>query len=164
MESPAPAPAAQPPPAATAEDDDLREVVLRHLFQHNASGQQGSAGIYCIAVEGQADPSPALLARFSRHSPRVLPASACSADVGGVEEAAPAGGRGRGSVARGLLFRINRIQRIGPDRANVDGGYYEGGLSASGNSYVVVREGGRWFVKSERMNWISQRSVPTRRA
>jgi hypothetical protein len=144
-EQPAPPEPLEPP---TPEDDDIREAVLRHMFKRNASGQQDSARLYCIRVERELDPSPALLGRFARSRPKVVAASACSADASGVRD---------GSGARGLVFRIDRIHRVAPDRAEVDGGYFEGGLSASGNSYVVAREGKRWVVKSDRMRWISGR-------
>lgn len=61
----------------------------------------------------------------------------------------------RATRERGLAFRVDKVTRGGADEAVVEGGYYEGGLSASGNRYVVAREKGRWVVKSGKMLWIS---------
>ena len=54
-----------------AADEDIREAVFRHLFDHNASGQQKAAKVYCLQIEGDKDPSPELLRRFDGNEPRV---------------------------------------------------------------------------------------------
>ena len=141
---------AAPTPLETADDDDVREAVFRHLFEHNASGLQGAAKVFCLQIEGQADPSPALLRRFEGNEPRVKKASLCTSR----------NGSGRGRVqdetgAPGLIFRVDSIKRTGPDTAVVEGGYFEAGLSASGNIYELARESGRWVVKKDTMQWIS---------
>jgi hypothetical protein len=141
-------PAASPLPATT--DDDIREAVFRHLFEHNASGQQRAAKVYCLQIEGKADPSPELLLRFEGNKPPVKRASLCTFSHGSA----------RGAVqdetgAPGLIFRVDSIQRTGPDSAVVEGGYFEAGLSASGNIYELARESGRWIVTKDTMRWIS---------
>lgn len=56
---------------------------------------------------------------------------------------------------RGLSFRIEQVE-IDGDKATVTGGYYEGNLSASGNTYTVERQpDGRWKVTGNEMQWIS---------
>ena len=70
------------------------------------------------------------------------------------------GGSGRGGVedetgAKGLIFRVDTIQHPSADTALVEGGYFEAGLSASGNLYELVKEGDRWVVKQDTMRWIS---------
>src|SRR5689334_8839996 len=74
----APTAAAEPlvaPARPGADDDDIREAVFRHLFHHNASGQQDAARAFCLQVEGRADPSPELLRRFEGNEPRAKKAS-----------------------------------------------------------------------------------------
>jgi hypothetical protein len=144
------APRAAPPRSEAGDDDDIREAVFRHLFEHNASGQQRAAKVFCLQAEEKRDPSPELLRRFEGNEPRVKKASLCTF----------AHGRGRGGVqdetgAPGLIFRVDSIQRTGPDSAVVEGGYFEAGLSASGNVYELARESGRWVVKKDTMRWIS---------
>lgn len=137
---------APPPPAGGS--DDIREAVFRHLFQKNASGQQGGATVYCLQVEGKKDPGPALMARFRQHTPPVVPASACTVGPEGVRETA--------TGKQGLLLRIDEIRKKGANQAEVNGGYFEAGLSASGNLYELSRENGRWVVRKDTMLWISQ--------
>ena len=142
--------AIQAPPRLEASDDDIREAVFRHLFDHNASGQQRAAKVFCLQIEGKADPSPELLRRFEGNEPRVKKASRCSFSHG------PAGGGVQDETgASGLIFRVDSIQHTGPDAAVVEGGYFEAGLSASGNLYELARESGRWVVKKDTMQWIS---------
>ncbi len=138
------------PPVEAYEEDDLREAVFRHLFEHNASGLQRAAKVFCLQAEGKRDPSPELLRRFEGNEPRVKMVSLCTF----------VHGRARGGVrdetgAPGLIFRVDSIKRTGPDTAVVEGGYFEAGLSASGNIYELARESGRWVVKKDTMRWIS---------
>ena len=139
-----------PPRIEVVNDDDVREAVFRHLFDHNASGQQKNAKVYCLQIEGKLDPSPGLLRRFEGNQPPVKKASLCSFK----------GGPGRGGVedetgAKGLIFRVDTIQHPSADTALVEGGYFEAGLSASGNVFELVKEGDRWIVKQDTMRWIS---------
>gem|GEM_PF-3393868 len=56
---------------------------------------------------------------------------------------------------RGLLFDLGEIRWISDDTVEIDGGYYEGGLSASGNTYFLKKKTGKWIVERDRMHWIS---------
>jgi hypothetical protein len=140
----------------SSDDNDIREAVYRHQFLHNASGQQQQAAVYFLAVcslidstQGwrTADPSPELMLRFAGHTPPVKPWSACRSVCGDVLDTL--------TLARGLLFRTEAIRRITADSVEVDGGYYEGNLSASGNRYTLRRSSGIWIVVKDRMLWIS---------
>jgi hypothetical protein len=149
------APPIQPPPVEApriemADEDDLREAVFRHQFDHNASGQQRAAKVLCLQIEGKRDPSSALLRRFEGNEPLVKKASLCTFKQGSAR-----GGVQDETGARGLIFRIDSIRRTGPDTAVVEGGYFEAGLSASGNVYELAKEGERWVVKKDTMQWIS---------
>jgi hypothetical protein len=142
-----------PPPrieVVAAAEDDIREAVFRHLFNHNASGQQRAAKVYCLQIEGKQDPSPELLRRFEGNEPRVKKASLCTFQHG-----AARGGVVDDTGAPGLIFRIDTIQHPGADSAVVEGGYFEAGLSSSGNVYELVKDGDRWIVKKDTMRWIS---------
>lgn len=66
----------RPADVGLKEEDDIREVVFRHLWQHNESGQQKQAGFYFLMVGIGGDPSPELLQRFQKHQPPVRPVSA----------------------------------------------------------------------------------------
>ncbi len=137
-------------PVDATDEDDIREAVFRHLFEHNASGQQKAARVFCLQLEGKSDPSPELLRRFDGNEPPVKKASLCTFKRGSAKS-----GVQDETGAPGLIFRIDTIQHTGPAAAVVTGGYFEAGLSASGNVYELAREGGRWIVKNDTMRWIS---------
>ncbi len=49
-----------------------------------------------------------------------------------------------------MIFRVDSIFWVSEDAVRVQGGYYEAGLSASGNTYRVLLEKGRWVVKDDK--------------
>jgi hypothetical protein len=134
------------PPGVDA--DDVREAVFRHMFGSNASGQGTSAGVYCIEVEGQADPTTGFLARMKDVRPIVKGASQCdaSAEHGVID---------RSTHAHGLIFRIETVKFKDGHHATATGGYYEAGLSASGNVYTLELRKTKWVVTKDQMMWIS---------
>ena len=132
----------------SADEEDLREATLRHMFKKNASGMQQSAGIYCIQFENKADPSAAFMARFAHDAKTVRAGSGCTED-------ARSGVVDKTTKARGLMFRIDAVKFTDKDHATVNGGYFEAGLSASGNVYTLERMKGAWTVVKDEMTWIS---------
>ena len=134
-------------PARLAATDDIREAVFRYQFEHNASGLQKKAACYFLEIDRK-DPAAEFLKRFEGHTPPVKPASAC------VRSAAE-GVKDKETGGRGLVFRQATIRWINDNEVEVEGGYYEGGLSASGNTYKAGRKDGKWVVASDKMHWIS---------
>ena len=126
---------------------DVREAVFRYLFEANDSVQQEQAGTYYLQVEGGEDPPPQLLLRFEGHHPPVGPGSASTMGEYGIIDKAT----GRS----GLILRIKSLRWVSDNEVEVEGGYYEGILSASGSTFRVVYEDGRWVVKSALRRWIS---------
>ena len=126
----------------------IQEAVFRYQFGHNASSLQQSADFYCLGIKDRKDPPQELMERFTGHLPVVVPVSECGADV--------ELGVSRGSTSgRGLIFTVGDIKWIGVTEVEVAGGYYEGGLSASGNVYRLKRVDGGWKVIEDGMEWIS---------
>jgi hypothetical protein len=142
------------PPSRPVQEEDIRETVFRYQFAHNASGLQQTAEFYCLSLgevsdQDNLDPSDELMRRFQDHQPPVKKASQCDADMSqGVTDRAT-------GQQQGLIFRVTSIKWINDAEVEVEGGYYEAGLSASGNVYRVVKESGRWIVKEDKMLWIS---------
>jgi hypothetical protein len=140
------------PPAASGEEDAVRLAVFRYLVGHNASGGQSHVPFVCLEVhqgEGAQDPSPVIMAAMRGTTPRVVPGTACEHSSDGVFL------KRNHARGRGLVFRTAEV-KIDGDRATVDGGYFEAGLSASGNVYTVERQGdGSWRVTKDEMKWIS---------
>jgi hypothetical protein len=130
-------------------DDDVREAIFRYQFQHNHSGIQQQAAVYCLSVsEKTTDPTDTFTKRFEGNTPPVKKVSECSASADkGVSDKATGG--------HGLIFRIGTITLHGTTEATAEGGYYEGGDSASGNVYQVRRQGSEWVVTEEKGLWIS---------
>ena len=129
--------------------DDIREAVFRWQFDHNASGQNKKAQVYFLGIGDRGgDPTDEFMKRFADHKPPVRKVSACSADAG-------KGVRDKKTGETGLIFRVTKIEWKSDTEVRVKGGYYEAGLSASGNTYTVKKENGKWKVTKDKMDWIS---------
>jgi hypothetical protein len=130
-----PVPSSEAQSAATS---DIAEAVFRYQFRHNASSLQERADRYCLSLPGERSPDAAFLQRFDGNTPPVL----------GVEEC-------RRKSGKNLLFRVQRLDWRSDDEVWVSGGYWEGNLSSSGESYRVRRKDGKWGVDGARMETIS---------
>jgi hypothetical protein len=111
------------------------EVLFRHQFTNNVSAAQQKAAAYFLTID-ERDPPAELLDRFAGHSPPVRP-------------------RSEFQLGKGLLFNIDTLVWLDEVTVEVEGGYYEGGLSASGNTYVLRRENGTWKVIKKKPGWIA---------
>ena len=133
------------------EELDILEAVFRYQFEHNASSATALNDVdYLFVALGDSasmDPPAELMAQFADHSPPVESVSAGDTSGHGVEHKEHGG--------QGIILRIERIRRIDADTMDVDGGYYEANLSASGNTYRVKRRDGSWEVVCDAMWWIS---------
>ena len=129
--------------------DDIREVVFRWQFDHNASGQQKKAQVYFLGFHGkEGDPTDEFMKRFAGHIPSVRKASAC-------ESNAKQGVRDKTTGEKGLIFRVSSVRWKSDTEVEVEGGYNESGVSASSNVYVVKKVDGKWKVTSDKMMTIS---------
>jgi hypothetical protein len=139
-------------PQAASVDDAVRLAVFRYQMGHNASGAQAGAPFVCLEVhqgEEARDPSPFIMTALSGGGTQVVPGSACEHSSQGVFL------KGNAAKGRGLVFRTEKV-KIDGDKATVSGGYFEAGLSASGNVYTVERQSdGSWLVTKDEMQWIS---------
>jgi len=135
--------------ARQLQEDDIREAVFRWQFDHNVSGQQKRAKVYFLSVgEKYGDPSDEFLKRFADNQPPVRKRSECTADAGkGVLD--------KKTGEQGLVFNVTRIQWKSDTEVEVEGGYYEAGLSASGNIYTLKKEQGKWKVVNDKLVEIS---------
>ena len=135
--------------ARQSQEDDIREAVFRWQFDHNVSGLQKKAQVYFLAVgEKGGDPSDEFIKRFAGNKPPVRKRSECSADAGkGVLD--------KKTGEQGLVFNVTTIKWNSDTEVEVEGGYYEAGLSASGNLYTVTKEKGKWNVTKDKLVEIS---------
>ncbi len=130
-------------------DRDMAEAIFRYQFEHNGSGQQTNAGAYFIALGGK-DPDDAFVKRFEGHCPPVKKWSQCSTENMCVTD--------KETLKQGVVFSIEEIVATGTDSAEANGGYYENGMSASGNTYYLKRKKGIWVVEKNKTHWISRRT------
>jgi len=114
---------------------DIAETTFRYQFENNVSGQQQKAPAYFLSLFGK-DPAPEFLKRFAGHKPPVRKGSEFE-------------------IFKGIKFSVTLIKRVTRDKVEVSGGYYEAGLSASGNTYVLEKKNGRWTVTKKILRWIS---------
>jgi hypothetical protein len=135
--SSAPPPSESGPNRLTAETD-IAEAVFRYQFEHNASAIQQKADHYCLSLPGERSPGADFLQRFQGNHPPVLTADQCQ--------------RGSG---HDLFFRVQRLDWRSDTEVWVSGGYWEGNLSSSKESYRVRFKNGKWVVDGARMEAIS---------
>jgi hypothetical protein len=121
------------PEAQTAAAGDLSEVVFRYQFQHNASNLQQTAERYCLFLPDERSPDEAFLRRFDGNSPPVV-----------------AGGQCNRQAARDLFFRVQKLDWQSDDEVWARGGFSEGTVRSSIETYQVRRRDGRWVVEGAR--------------
>jgi hypothetical protein len=126
------------PEAQSKATYDIAEAVFRYQFQHNASAIQQTAGRYCLSLPGDRSPDAVFLHRFDGNTPPVLGADDCERKSG-----------------KDLFFRVQKVDWQSDDEVWVRGGYFEGNLSSSVESYRVRRKNGKWTVDGARMEAIS---------
>jgi hypothetical protein len=135
--SSAPPPSGSGPDRLTAEPD-VAEAVFRYQFQHNASAIGQGADHYCLSLLEERPPDEGFLHRFDGNHPPVVRADQCQ--------------RGSG---HDLFFRVQRLDWRSDTEVWVSGGYWEGNLSSSKESYRVRFKNGKWVVDGARMEAIS---------
>jgi hypothetical protein len=132
-------------------DEELRiqQSVLRYQFGHNAAANRYH--IFCIAIsegETESDAPKELIRDLNDASHKVVKHSDCNAHIdNGVTE--------RSSGKPALMLNVGKVNWLAKDEVVVEGGYYENGLSSSGNTYHVKRVSGVWQVVQNQLNWIS---------
>jgi hypothetical protein len=122
-----------PDPATAAIQFEVAEAALRDLF---AAGDRRHAGRVCIRLFG-GDPPHALMDALS--------------DLGRPLRAASKFRKQRHDV----ILRVDDILLVDETHAEVNGGYYEAMLSASGDRLWLERWKGQWAVVRREQCWIA---------
>jgi hypothetical protein len=138
------------PPNKAEQELDIREATFRYQFGNNASGQQKNTKNYYLSIDAgdkKTDPDDAFLKRFTG-SPPVKKVSEC-------DESVIQGVVDKKTGEPGLVFRTGAIKWISDTEVEVSGGYYEGNLSSSGNTYYLKRDADKWKVIKNVMQRIS---------
>jgi hypothetical protein len=149
----------------SADEQDILAVVIRHEMEewvHQGDKNEAEAKtksdqsiaqtlnyrIFFISIKGK-DPSDEFINRF-----RDIPRSIRKASS--VEPSkSPRTPVDKTTYLTGIIFDAENLRWLDKDSAEVEGGYYCGGLCAAGITFTLQRENGIWVVKSSHMNWIS---------
>jgi hypothetical protein len=127
----------------------IQQAVLRYQFEHNAAAKKYA--IFCIAIskgETVSDAPAKLIQSLNDAAHKVVKSSDCNAHMdNGVTE--------RSSGKPALMLNVGQVNWLAKDEAVVEGGYYEAGLSSSGNTYHLKMVSGVWRVVQNQLNWIS---------
>ncbi len=126
-------------------DSDMAEAVFRYQFLHNESGQQTNAAAYFLEIAGE-DPDDAFMRRFAGNHPPIKKWSDCSIEDTKVVD--------KETGKTGLIFTLKVISIKNDVTAEAEGGYYEAGLSASGNTYYLEKHDGKWIVTKDTLHFI----------
>ena len=121
-------------------ENDIREIVLRYMFEHEAQQQKAYSKVLFISVEKK-DPDDKFIARFKDHIPPVKKGSesVITGDIGGVSDKKTGEG--------GMLYSLGEIKWINENEVDVFGSYYVASLFGGGCRYRVVRDGDKWILK-----------------
>jgi hypothetical protein len=146
------------------EEDHIQMVVYEELMRQNGSYlQEETAAYFLVAASNpEKEPRPFVQACFAKCTPSVYPGSraATAKDVNYVKP--PDRRRRRYEVFHretgkpALILYITEIEWLSPDRVRVQGGYYEGRLSSTGERFWLVRrKDGNWLLYKRQLIWIS---------
>ena len=129
---------------AAVEIDAVHEAAFRYMFYNN--GSRG-AKFYCLRLY-EGDPSDSLIHRLSNSTLPVKKHSQCTSSV-------KEGVRDPGTGERGAILYLKALRWKSSSKAELDGGYWEGGLSSSGDTYFLRKKGSAWSVVKEKTHWVS---------
>jgi hypothetical protein len=143
-------PAESPVPAAVqaAGQDAVCEAVFRYQMNSTFGGNffPKSCPMVYLSVNGN-DPSEDVMLHLAGAPIPLSRVSQCTTSGMRV--------RDKRTGAQGAILKIDGIRWIDRDEAEVEGGYYRGGLDSSGNEYHVEMTGNHWEVISDIMKSIS---------
>jgi len=136
-------------PSKADEELQIQQTVLRYQFEHNAAANKYA--IFCIAIskgETASDAPAKLIQGLNDATHKAVKSSDCDAHMdNGVTE--------HSSGKPALTLNVGKVNWVAKDEAVVEGGYYEAGLSSSGNTYHLKKISGVWRVVQNQLNWIS---------
>ncbi len=140
-----------PPGPRSAHLHDIWEAVFSHELKRHLK-HVPEVEVFFLEIEGR-DPPAEFLARFADLPRPARPASVAS---GPQKKSRPRAGMiDKETGKQGRILRIDSLEWARDDEVQVEGGYYENCLSATGMTYTVEWEDGRWVVTHEQLNWIA---------
>lgn len=125
----------------------VQEAAIRYQFEHNHSGQQQAAKVFCVEMrqgQSRADPDDDMLKRLAGGGRLIRKRSAC--DVNGESLVVD-----RQTGVPGLIVSVGTVSWISASEATIEGGYYEASLSASSNLFHLQKVDGKWRVTRDEL-------------
>ena len=122
-------------------DIEIVEAVFRYQLQHYS--QENRSNVFYLAF-GKADPGPApdeTVEAFSKHTPPVKKFIRSQYDVTRIKE------------ERGLVLGIAEIKKRNNAPVEVEGYSFVVPGEAQGFLFHLIRENGKWLVKSRKATW-----------
>lgn len=127
------------------QEDDIRESVVRYRIAVLKSN-----GPFFLSINGN-DPSDTFLKRFAASGKTVKKASESYFK----KDPFPGWLRDRSTDEKGMTFSVGSISWLSPDRVEVSGGMYCGGLCADGGIYGLKKKEGHWVVEGYKVQMVS---------
>jgi hypothetical protein len=127
------------------EEDNIRECIFRYRMD-----EYKSSGPFFLRINGK-DPSDSFMARFASSKNQVKKASQSYFK----KDPFPGSLRDRSTDEQGILFSVSSLSWLSPDRAEVRGGMYCGGLCADAGVYRLEKKGARWVVVEYKVEMVS---------
>ncbi|MGA1871053.1 MAG: hypothetical protein ACMUJM_21170 [bacterium] len=128
----------------TKEEEDIMEATFRYQFLHD----QYKTEVYFLSRGQNQDPTDEFMNRFEDHKPPVKKVSES-------RKTATEGVIDRDTGEKGVIFNIQSIMWISESEVHVEGDDYRGNVGASGSTYYLKKENGKWIVMEARMHWIA---------
>ena len=136
--------------ARKSQEDDIREAVLRDVFEGlTRAGVKPEKVIFISVGEEDSDPSDAFLKRFADLKSSVRKWSACNGgrEIGGVKDKA--------TGEKGCLYRAGKITWISDTEVEVPSSMTRGILSGGGATRILKKGKGGWKVTDSKKRWVS---------
>jgi hypothetical protein len=138
--------------ARAAQEDEIREALLRNYLGQVSDSAGGKALLYFVTLTSVQidqnklkDPTNDFLKRFQYHNITLKKAS--EADV------SPKGIVDKSDGQTRVLLGISEIKWLNDNEVEVEQSYYRAAMAAGGTTYQVVKENKRWVVKGTRGGW-----------
>ena len=132
------------------DEDNIREVVFRKLFNPNGSVQKQNANAYYIAIGNHNklnDPDEKFIERFKSYKPPVKKFSGAKIEKEGVFN--------KKTGDKGLVFAVTSIKTISENEVEVRGNYYKNAREAAGSIFTVKRIEKKWVVTNHQIDWLT---------
>jgi hypothetical protein len=148
-----------------AEEEDIREAVIRHQMRGWISGSEESLAkakeanekavakemnfkIFFVSVNSK-DPTDDFIKQL-QNIPRTIKKASASETIEWIHAVVD-----KATGQRGIIFSADAIRWKSKNSVEVEGGYYCDGLYGAGMTFKLRLVNGKWIVKSAGMRWIS---------